>query len=92
MESSPPSAEPPPLLPTGAKRGWHLRPALLRSWSIVAGAVLVLAVLIVGFVQDVKRQTQDKTVMSNLHGLAAAADQYFLESPTMMASRSSGNR
>jgi len=57
-----------------------------RQWlSIVAGVVLVLGG---GYLLDIHRtlrSSQDKAVLSNLRGLSAGADQYYLETGATIA-------
>lgn len=66
----------------GLRRGWHLRTAVLQAWSIAAACLITIIVLIVQAFYTARNTSQDKTVLSNARGLAAAADQYFLENGT----------
>jgi tetratricopeptide (TPR) repeat protein len=65
----------------GLRRGWHQRNATLGGWSIAAAAVLTLGVPAFRSFQKVRHSSQEKAVMSNLHGLESAVDQFFLENP-----------
>jgi len=59
----------------GLRRGWHS----LTGLFISAGLAIALVAFIAVSVVKVRRSSQDKYVLSNLRGLSAAADQYFLE-------------
>jgi len=63
----------------GLRRGWNSAKVLRRGWGL---ATLMITLLMVGgilLVRTVARSSQVKGVLSNVRGLSAAADQYFLE-------------
>ena len=63
----------------GLRRNWHLRPGVLLGWSIGAVCIIALIAVAVPAFNRVRYSGEEKTVISNIRGLAAAADQYYLE-------------